>query len=399
MIGLSLLVALAAQAPATAPVVRTQEVPPKKRVVSLADDFVSVSRMSVVEALLVDPNRLARAAPGAWKDFDPARITDRASIALLDMARRDILRGNFHGALCSTLTLLRRQPDFPPALHMSGILYYRLQRYGDSAVTLRRYLEVAPTRVGDTRVLGHDLYTLGRYGEARAHYELVLAAAPDDVEARRGLALSVWRAGDAARALSELDAVLAREPRNDEAWGWKAQILFDAGDDVAALEAARRASELDPSDPRTWFLLARLHAEAGRDEEAASAEARFAELSAKVQALRVAERALLQSPDDVARAVDVLECQRRLGDRRRLSAGLEQLRAFGSDACAVHRATLDALLDLGRAAEGAPVAKALRRCVREELDGWRALARYYAVAGDATDAAYAAERVRALEGR
>jgi tetratricopeptide (TPR) repeat protein len=369
---------------------------PRARTHSLEGDHVTVLVMSRDEAQRLDPAKLPHAPEGRWKDFDPASIKDRHTVALLDTAGRNIRLGDFPGALGALLTLLRSEPDFPPALHMSAVVYYRLQRYGDSAVQMQRYLEIAPQRVGDTRVLGHDLYTLGRYTEARAHYDKVLAASPDDVEARRGLALTLWRLGDAPKAVNELDVVLARAPDNDEAWGWKAQILFDQGDDDAALAAAQRARELDPTDPRTWYLLSRIHAEQGRDEESTRAQARFTELSGLVQELRAAERRYLERPYEIARAVAVLDLQLRLGDPRRIRTGLDQLRGWGSEACVARRAVLEALVRLGRAQEALSEARTLRECAGDDADAWRVLESYFTAIGDPVNAARAADRRRAL---
>jgi tetratricopeptide (TPR) repeat protein len=331
-----------------------------------------------------DPARLPRAAPDAWKGFDVAKFSEREVLEPIARARDAILRSDFLAALGELLDVLEKRPDFPPALHMGGVLYYRLQRYGDSATLLARYLEVAPERVGDTRVLGHDLYTLGRYAEARAHYERVLARAPKDVEALRGLALSLWRAGDAEAALAQLARALELAPRNDDLWSWKAAIAFDTGDDKSAREAAERAIGIDPFEARTWFTLARILDESGEEAPARSARARFEALSRTSAAVRHAEARLLLEPDSPARMSAWLEALTAHGAPLPIRQGLQRLTLTPRVARdpGVLRAELQACRALSDEERGRAAARDLEAVAGEDERSWRALLAWFEEYGD-----------------
>lgn len=370
-------------------------------------EYVQLAHFGRAEVVRFDPARLPRADPCAWNDLSAelALAPNGGADLLLPIhaAQAAALRGDFVGALDPLLGLLVARPDFPPALHLASVLYFRLQRYGDSSVLMRRYVEIAPERIGDTRILGHDLYSLGRYEEARAHYEIVVARAPKDVEARRGLALTLWRLGDAAQALNLLDEVIAQAPEHDEAWSWKAQILFDTGATEAALGAAERARELDPFEPRMWFVLGQILEELGRQADARAARQQFAAVSAQAREALALERLFAADPDRSEALVDLVDFYVRCSNPKKIRGALERLRqSKDAGSRPLLRARLDALVALGRwteaalAQEGLRCAADLERCAAEDERAWASLERYYAAIGDAARLANATGRRQAL---
>jgi tetratricopeptide (TPR) repeat protein len=306
---------------------------------------------------------------------------------------------DFPRALALLQAVLRGTPDFPPAWHQLGVLYFRLQRYGDGAACLERYLAVAPGRVGDTRVLAHCYYSLGDYPKALAHYEKVLAVHPEEVEALRGHALALMRLQQPERALAELERVLALAPRHGEAWEWKAQMLFDLERLQPALEAAQQALAIDPYSARAWFLFGRICADLGRGADAESASRRFQELNAIAGELRQCAADLLYKPGDVPLLERLARLRARSGDRARTREDLARLFSAAPAAIEPRLLGLELLSDLGDFEAARPVAQKLEQLGAQDPATWMRLEQFYARAQDHAKQVEAGERYRRLAGK
>jgi len=306
---------------------------------------------------------------------------------------------DFPRALAGLQAALRSTPDFPPAWHQLGVLYFRLQRYADGAACLERYLALAPQRVGDTRVLGHCYYSLGDYARARAHYELILAVHPEEVEALRGHALALMRLNEPQAALADLERVLELAPRHGEAWEWKAQILFEQEQLEPALVAAQRAREIDPFSARAWFLCGRVCAELGRGEEARTANRRFQELSALAGEVRQVESELLYRPGDIALLERRAALRAQSGDRLRTREDLARLYAAAPVSIEARCFGLDLLGSLGDFEAGRLVAVELEQLGARDAATWKHLEQFHARAGERAKQLEAAEQHRRLSGK
>lgn len=348
-------------------------------------------------ALDVDPRSLPHATAGRWAQFDPKAPQAQdiphsfASVGPA-LAARDLPL-----AIESLQRCLNETPDFPPAWHQLGVLYFRLQRYGDAAIAFERYLESVPTRVGDTRALGHAYYSLGRHAEARAHYERVLAVSPDDVEARRGLALAYLKLGDSSKALVLLRDVVAREPKHHEAWTWIAQVLFDEDEGKEALEAATKARDLDPFEPRPWFLLARIHADLGDEAASKVAAQRFELLANADQEVRRLETRLEYDPRDLPSLVDLARIHRSTGDAARAKAMLLRAVEVAPDDRELRVFVLDVLEGVGDSRGARAAAEELERRFEDDAAVWQRLEHFYAKLRDRPNQVRAGERYRRLK--
>lgn len=273
------------------------------------------------------PETLPRAEPGRWEGlFEGTELSEQlldsldvATPVLLETAGKAYLEADYLLALDRLWRVLELDPDLPPALLLLGNTYFRLRRYGDSAVALERFLEHAPSQAFRTQALAHDLYSLGDYERALEHYRRVIAGMeahdiPVSPDARRGLGLTYMRLGDEEQALEELRAVLAARPTDGDTQRWIARILFDRDELEPALEAVRAAQELRPYDPRVWFLLSNVLLELDREEEAAAARARWQELDRVAQAVRSIEGRMLFTPRDYGLAVELIGLHASVGD-------------------------------------------------------------------------------------
>lgn len=358
--------------------------------------LAALAQVALPDALRLDPRTLPRAQEGRWKDFDPARLRPEDLPPEMLAVQGALEAQDFPRALTGLQAALRGTPDFPSAWHQLGVLYFRLQRYGDGAACLERYLALAPQRVGDTRVLGHCYYSLGDYARARVHYERVLAVHPGEVEALRGHALALMRLGEAQAALADLEGVLELAPRHGEAWEWKAQILFEMEQLEPALAAALRAREIDPYSARAWFLCGRACAELGREVEAQAAQHRFQELNAIAGELRQVDGDLLYKPGDIALLERRAALHARSGDRARTREGLARLYSAAPASLELRFYGLDLLGSLGDFEAARLVARELERLGAQDAATWRRLAGFYARAQDSAKQLEASEHYRRL---
>ena len=361
--------------------------------------LVALAQGAAPDALKLDPRTLPHAEEGRWKDFDPARLRPEDLPSEMRAVQGALESQDFPRALGGLQAALRRTPDFPPAWHQLGVLYFRLQRYGDGAACLERYLALAPQRVGDTRVLGHCYYSLGDYAAARAHYERVLAVHPGEVEALRGHALALLRLGESSAALAELERVIELAPRHAEAWEWKAQILFDAEALEPALAAAQRAREIDPFSARAWYLCGRACAELGRDEEAQVFQRRFQELNAIAADLRQVESDLCYKPGDIALLEHRAALHARSGDRARTREDLARLYSVAPDSLELRLYGLDLLGALGDFEAARLLAQELERLGPQDAATWKHLEEYYGRAQERAKQLEAREHYRHLSGK
>lgn len=361
-----------------------------------AESTLDASRAA---ALRRDPRLLPRAASGRWKDFGAPGQSAGAVPEEIGEAREALAQRDVPAALAALYRVLECEPDYPPALHELGVLYFRLQRYGDSACAFERFLTQLPERVGETRALGHCYYSLGQYDKARAHYERVLEREPRMVEALRGLALSMLRLGEPARALELLQQLLEIEPRHADALTWVAQIQYDAEELDAAIATARRARDLDPSQARPWFLIGRIESELGHVEDARAAQRRFERLQEAAQSIRTLDARLLVHPHDVTALEQLVELHRSTGSvpRTRLAIARWSAERPGSRDVMLH--ALDVLDGLDDREGASAAAEALARRFGDDAAVWKRLESFYGRIGDRVRQVEAGERLRRLLGR
>lgn len=363
--------------------------PPAARQSEPLGDVESRLDAESLGALRRNPRELPRASGRAPA---PEKVPSGMREAVARIRARD-----FPHALASLYRVLDAQPEYPPALYEMGIVYFRLQRYGDGATVLERYVAAAPDRIGRTRALGHCYYSLGEYARAKAHYERVLAAEPGETEAWRGLALSEMHLGDAKAALEHLERVLELDPRHADAWAWKAELLFQAERGEEALAAAERSRDLDRWQPRAWFLLGRILLDAGKEKEGLAAQERYRELSAASEQVRSIENHLEYSPHDMPFLLRLVEVHRSTGNVPAARAALARLVAERPGDVDLRIFALDVLEGLGDAEGARTAAAAMKQRCADEWRAWERLERYYARSGDRLEQARAGEKARRLK--
>lgn len=354
------------------------------------DDLAAVLRR--------DPRNLRKAEADRWRGFggDPdepqGQVPAGMRDAVLAIHERDLPR-----ALERLYGVLDAEPEFPPALYEMGVVYFRLQRYGDAAASLERFVAVAPALVGRTRVLGHCYYSLGQYPCAKEHYERVLAVSPREVEALRGLALSELHLGAPEKAETLLETLLDIEPGHAEAWAWKAQVLLDLDRLEAALSAAVHARELDPWQPRPWFLSGRILLDLGREEEGLAAQERYRALSVAAQEVHSIESRLEYAPHESGLLGRLVELHESTGNIPSARQALARLAVEKPTEVDLRILAVD-VLERMRDSEGVQIAaEALAQRCAEEWKAWERLERYYARTGQLQERLQAGEKARRLK--
>ena len=279
---------------------------------------------------------LPAAPPGTWSDFfiehqaNPERLKriEPRLLQLGGLAEQAYAAADFPSSLELGLDQLRLLPDFPPALLLVGTTCFRLRRYEDCRRVIDRFLEVAPSEVWRTQVLGHALYTLGLPAEGRDHYRAILDVLPESVEARRGLALCLYQLGETEASAAELTTILEERPDHAEAWVALARVRFDQEQLEAAQEAAARAMELAPFEPIGYFIGFRVLYELGEDEAGEALEQRWRELTDASANLAGLRNRLLHSPNSAGLLRGLASELAALGDRRSMIPVLRRLTAL-----------------------------------------------------------------------
>lgn len=345
-----------------------------------------------------DPRDLPHAAEDRWADWSPDVLPPDVILPTFQAAVRAYTSGALPVALGHLWTVLSEHPDYPPALHQMGVIYFRLRRYGDAVHVLERFFARAPDEVAETRALAHSYYSLGRYDDALRHYARVLAAQPGMVEALRGIALAHMRLGDAAQALEYLERVIALAPDHADAWAWRARLLFDEDRTGDALAAAERARDLDAFEPRPWFLLAQILYELERDEDAAVARRRFEALDRVAQETRALEAQLLYDPNQPEVLKNLARYRGSVGDVPRTRKALQRLMRIDARRTEWNVFALDVLEGIGDEDGAAVVVTALETNCAGAPETWKRLERYYGRLRHRVKQVQAGERYRLLSG-
>ncbi|MEM8711346.1 MAG: tetratricopeptide repeat protein [Planctomycetota bacterium] len=345
----------------------------------LASDGASFTAQEI-PILERSPQEWPSVAPGEGPDRWSRWTVGASPPTELRPQLAQIVRAYDEGDLPATLkglfAVLHEAPDFPPALHQAGLVYFQLQRYGDTVFALRRYLSVAPDRVGDTRHLAHALYSLGSYDEALAHYERVLAVHPLGLEARMGRGLTHMRLGKLEAALGDLDTVLRDDPQSADAAFWKARVHFDLDELEQAAASLDRAEELAPFDPRPAYLRAQIYYESGKDEEAAVAEARFTSLSKLAQEVRALEGRLLFNPRQPEVQRRLVQVHRASRNWQAAALALRRWLRLEPESVPIRVSMLEVAMEAGDESSAAVVAQSLRKRAGRSVLARAALLRY-----------------------
>ena len=145
---------------------------------------------------------------------------------------------------------LKLQPDFHPALHLTGLLRVRQQDFAAAHQYFTRAIAAAPPNAMAALFAdrGEALRQMDRTQEALWDFDQALAANPGLVATwnNRGLALSALKRFD--EALASFDRALALSPQSPEAHNNRGDTLRELRRYDEALKSFDRALAINPAD-------------------------------------------------------------------------------------------------------------------------------------------------------
>ncbi len=182
--------------------------------------------------------------------FDPPMARDVA-IAL-------VRKGDYAGANAMLQDMLRRQPDFPPALSALAYCRHMEGRLPEAYETYHEALALDPSDTITRGLLGALLVKMQRWAEAERELRIVLAATPEGPEDRFNLGVALTAQGKYEEARPHLEYAVKAAPRDVRFLHGMGVFYARQGQSAAAAEWFRRALEIDPSHQKSQNDLQRV---------------------------------------------------------------------------------------------------------------------------------------------
>ena len=197
------------------------------------------------------------------------------------LANQALRSRQFEAALQIYRQVLQVAPDYPDALHFSGLIAFQQDRDEEAVALIRRSLQVAPDFAGYWNNYGNVLKELGHLEEATSAYEKAVALQPDFADAHHNLGVLARQRDDLEGAIAEYEKALAVDANRPDTCLNLGNALekLDRLDESAS--AFQRAIDLKPDNPAAFAPLGHLRFRQGRLEEAIEAVARVINLEPK----------------------------------------------------------------------------------------------------------------------
>jgi protein O-GlcNAc transferase len=165
--------------------------------------------------------------------------------------------GKLVEAQTAALAALALCPHDPDALHLHGVVLWRLGRSAEAAPLLEHAVERAPDNAEMRKNLGIVLFELNRIDEALARFREATALQPQMAAAHYHLATALREKGEIVAAINVLRRTLSLQPDYTEAANDLAAALKDRGRLSDAITMFRAIVEKRPKEPLGWINLAR----------------------------------------------------------------------------------------------------------------------------------------------
>jgi tetratricopeptide (TPR) repeat protein len=182
-------------------------------------------------------------------------------------------QGNSREAERLYRAVLGRDPLNFEALNNLGVLYVKVDRYGEAAAVLARAVEQRPSSAEAHHSLAMALRMLNRYEEATVPARRAIAIRPDYAEAHTNLGFALFGLRRLDEALTSIERAIALKPDFAPAYADLGQTLAALGRLDEARTAFENAIARDPSQPGFYQLLGHLKRFAADDPQLAAMEA------------------------------------------------------------------------------------------------------------------------------
>jgi predicted TPR repeat methyltransferase len=193
----------------------------------------------------------------------PLSLDEALSIAILLQqneqwgAAEDLYRG-----------ILEVAPDYPDALHFSGVLAHQQARSEQAVALIERSLELEPDRADWHSNLGIVLQDRLKLDEAIAAYQRAIALDPDHANAHNNLGVVLRAKGKEIEAEEAYRAAIRIDPEHSDAYHNLGVLLNGQKRSHEAALCFSKVITLRPKDPEARRLLAIAHCTLGEVEKA-----------------------------------------------------------------------------------------------------------------------------------
>ncbi len=177
-----------------------------------------------------------------------------------------------HGQLAEAEDVYRRildlVPDYPDALHFSGVLAHQQGRSEEGIALIERSLAIDADQADCHNNLGIILKARGRLDEAAAAYHRAIALNPNHANGHNNLGVLLRAEGKPVEAEAEYRAAIALNPEHIDAHHNLGVLLAGLGRTQEAVACYCRVTTLSPKHPEARRLLAMAHCTLGEPEKA-----------------------------------------------------------------------------------------------------------------------------------
>jgi predicted TPR repeat methyltransferase len=193
----------------------------------------------------------------------PLSLDEALSIAILLQqneqwaAAEDLYRG-----------ILEVAPDYPDALHFSGVLAHQQARSEQAVALIERSLELEPDRADWHSNLGIVLQDRLKLDDAIAAYQRAIALDPDHANAHNNLGVVLRAKGKEVEAEAAYRAAIRIDPEHSDAYHNLGVLLNGQKRSHEAALCFSKVITLRPKDPEARRLLAIAHCTLGEVDKA-----------------------------------------------------------------------------------------------------------------------------------
>jgi tetratricopeptide (TPR) repeat protein len=185
---------------------------------------------------------------------------------------------DIHGAIAEYREILRRNKDYPKALHNLGHVLSEQGKPAEAAAAFQKAIAIKPDYAWAHNHLGCALREQGKLAEAVAAHQKAIELLPDYAEAHSNLGIALRDQGKLAEAVAAHQKAIELDPNLAGAYSNLGGALFEQGKLAEAEAASRKAIELDPNLAGAYSNLGNALHQQGRLAEAVTAQRKAIEL-------------------------------------------------------------------------------------------------------------------------
>jgi serine/threonine-protein kinase len=174
------------------------------------------------------------------------------------------------GAMESTATAVKLEPNRPAVRYAAAFTLFRSGRYEDARQELERAIALQPTSEEAMRLLGRVLMRLGRVDEGMARFKQALAIRPNSVPLHTEMGLALYNASRYKEALEAFERAIVISPNSSVSLTQAGAASQAMGDNARALAYYEKATAIQPR-AETFSSMGTIYYGQGEYQKAANA--------------------------------------------------------------------------------------------------------------------------------